>query len=197
MYNITLIKGDGIGPEIADSVIKILNASGIKINWDEQIAGQKAIDLKGKVLTDELLNSIKKNKIALKAPITTPIGKGFKSANVQLRQHFNLFANVRPSYNLPNIKTPFNNVNLVIIRENTQDIYAGIEEKIDENTIHGIKLITKDACKNICNFAFEYALKNKRKEVGVIFQNLQTACFSILLEKFQKNIQTSKQEKYL
>ncbi|MBR1617958.1 NAD-dependent isocitrate dehydrogenase, partial [bacterium] len=162
-----MIKGDGIGPEIADSVIKILNASGIKINWDEQIAGQKAIDLKGKVLTDELLNSIKKNKIALKAPITTPIGKGFKSANVQLRQHFNLFANVRPSYNLPNIKTPFNNVNLVIIRENTQDIYAGIEEKIDENTIHGIKLITKDACKNICNFAFEYALKNKRKEVGV------------------------------
>ena len=114
------------------------------------------------VLPQETLESIKKNKIALKAPITTPIGTGFKSVNVQLRQHFNLFANVRPSKNLPSIQTPFNNVNLVIIRENTEDIYAGIEHKVDEETIHGIKLITKKGCDRICDFAFKYAISSKQ-----------------------------------
>lgn len=168
MYNITLLKGDGIGPEITESVIQILNKSGVKINWDVCLAGQEAFSKTGSVLPIETIKSIEKNKIALKAPITTPIGHGFSSVNVQLRKHFDLYANVRPSKNLPNIKTPFDDVDLVVIRENTEDIYAGIENKIDENTIHGVKLITKKACDRISDFAFQYALKNNRKQVCVV-----------------------------
>lgn len=168
MYNITLIDGDGIGPEITQSVVDIIDASGIKINWDLQLAGARAYEKYQNVLPDETLNSIKKNQIALKAPITTPIGTGFKSVNVQLRRHFDLYANVRPSKNLPAIQTPFNDVDLVIIRENTEDIYAGLETQVDNNTVHGIKLITRQGCERICDFAFQYAVKNERKEVGVV-----------------------------
>ena len=167
-YNITLIDGDGIGPEITKSVVKIIEKANVNIEWDEHLAGIRAFDKFQSVLPDSTIESIEKNKIALKAPITTPIGKGFASVNVQLRRHFDLYANVRPSKNLPNIKTPFENVDLVIIRENTEDIYAGIENKIDENTIHGIKLITRQGCERISKFAFEYAIKNNRKEVGVV-----------------------------
>ena len=167
MYNITLIDGDGVGPEITNSVVEIIEASGLKINWDEQLAGQRAFDKYNSVLPDSTIKSIEKNKIALKAPVTTPIGYGFSSVNVQLRRHFDLYANVRPSKTIPSIKTPFNNVDLVIIRENTEDIYAGLENKINENTIHGIKLITKQASSRICDFAFEYAKKNNRKKVTV------------------------------
>lgn len=166
-YNITLLQGDGIGPEITDGVVDILKASGIDICWDKKDAGIVAFNKCGKVLPDDTIQSIEKNKIALKGPITTPVGYGFKSVNVQLRRHFNLFANVRPSKNIKNIVTPFNNVDLVIIRENTEDIYAGYENQIDENTIHGIKLITKQASERICDYAFQYALKNNRKKVTV------------------------------
>ncbi len=168
MYNITLIEGDGIGPEIVSSTVKILEASGVKINWERCLAGVKAREKTGKLLPDETLNSIKKNKVALKAPLLTPVGEGFKSINVTLRQYFNLYANVRPSKNLPSINTPFKNVDLVVIRENTEDIYAGLEKEIDKDTIHGIKLITRRASENICNYAFNYALKNKRQEVAVV-----------------------------
>lgn len=168
LYNITLIDGDGIGPEITQSVVKIIDASGVKINWEKCLAGARAYEKFGNTLPDETINSIEKNKVALKAPITTPIGTGFKSVNVELRRHFDLYANVRPSKNLPAVKTPFSNVDLVIIRENTEDIYAGLEDKIDENTIHGIKLITRQGCDRICDFAFQYAIKNNRKQVGVV-----------------------------
>lgn len=167
IHNITLLDGDGIGPEITKSVVEIIEAAGVKINWERRLAGILALEKEGCVLPDSTLKSIENNKIALKAPITTPIGKGFASCNVQLRRHFNLFANVRPSKVLSGVKTPFNNVDLVIIRENTEDIYAGLEEKIDENTIHGIKLITREASNRICDFAFQYALKNNRKKVTV------------------------------
>lgn len=168
IHNITLIDGDGIGPEITQNVVDIIEAAGVKINWDKKLAGERAFEKYGNTLPEDTLNSIKENKIALKAPITTPIGKGFKSVNVGLRQYFNLYANVRPSKNLPSVITPFKDVDLVIIRENTQDIYAGLEEKIDEDTIHGIKLITRQGCNRICDFAFKYAIKNNRKEVGVV-----------------------------
>lgn len=168
IYNITLIDGDGIGPEITKSVVDIIDAAGVKINWDEHLAGARAYEKYENVLPDDTLNSIENNRIALKAPITTPIGTGFKSVNVQLRRYFDLYANVRPSKNLPAIKTPFSDVDLVIIRENTEDIYAGLENKIDEDTIHGIKLITRQGCERICDFAFQYAIKNNRKEVGVV-----------------------------
>ena len=167
MYNITLIDGDGIGPEITKSVIDIIEAANVKINWDKQLVGIRAFEKEGEVIPKSALKSIEKNKIVLKAPVTTPIGEGFASVNVQLRRHFDLYANVRPSKNLPSINTPFNDVDLVIIRENTEDIYSGLEEKIDENTIHGIKLITKQGSERICDFAFQYAIKNNRKEVCV------------------------------
>ena len=167
MYNITLIDGDGIGPEITKSVIDIIEAANVKINWDKQLVGIRAFEKEGEVIPKSALKSIEKNKIVLKAPVTTPIGEGFASVNVQLRRHFDLYANVRPSKNLPSVNTPFNDVDLVIIRENTEDIYAGLEEKIDENTIHGIKLITKQGSERICDFAFQYAIKNNRKEVCV------------------------------
>lgn len=168
LYNVTLIDGDGIGPEITQSVVKIIEATGVKINWDKQLAGARAYEKYGKTLPDETINSIEKNKIALKAPITTPIGTGFKSVNVALRQHFDLYANVRPSKNLPAVKTPFGDVDLVIIRENTEDIYAGLETQVDKDTIHGIKLITRKGCERICEFAFQYAINNNRSEVGVV-----------------------------
>ena len=143
MHNITLIEGDGIGPEIADAVIKIIDAAGVKINWDRQTAGLDVIEKEGVPLPNRVIESIKKNKVALKAPVTTPIGKGFRSVNVQLRRELDLYANVRPCKNIEGIKTPFDNVDLVVIRENTEDLYAGIERKVDDDTAEGIKLIDR------------------------------------------------------
>jgi isocitrate dehydrogenase (NAD+) len=163
-----LIPGDGIGPEISDAVVKILDASGLEINWDVQAAGTNVIEKEGTPLPQRVIDSIKKNKVALKAPVETPIGKGFRSINVALRRVLDLYANLRPCKNIEGIKTPFNNVNLVVVRENTEDLYCGIEEKIDENTVHGIKIITRKASERIVKWAFEYAIKNNRKKVTAV-----------------------------
>ncbi len=168
MRNITLIKGDGIGPEITESVVKIIEASGVKINWDIQTAGADIIEKEGTPLPQRVIDSVKANKIALKSPVTTPIGKGFRSVNVQLRKELDLYANLRPCYNLPNIKTRYDNVDIVVVRENTEDLYAGIERQVDENTAESIKIITKNASERIAKFAFDYAVKNNRKEVCVV-----------------------------
>jgi len=168
MKKITLLKGDGIGPEISDSVLKIIDAQGVKIDWDEQLAGQKAIDKYGVTLPESTLNSVINNKIALKAPVTTPIGKGFRSVNVELRKKLDLYANLRCCYNIPAIKTSFDNVDIVVVRENTEDLYAGIERQPDENSAESIKIITKDASLRISEFAFNYAVENNRKEVCVV-----------------------------
>jgi isocitrate dehydrogenase (NAD+) len=168
MHNITLIEGDGIGPEIADAVIKIIDAAGVKINWDRQTAGLDVIEKEGVPLPNRVIESIKKNKVALKAPVTTPIGKGFRSVNVQLRRELDLYANVRPCKNIEGIKTPFDNVDLVVIRENTEDLYAGIERKVDDDTAEGIKLITRKASTRIVKYAFEYAEKMGRKTVWAV-----------------------------
>lgn len=165
MKTVTLIKGDGIGPEISDAVMRIIEASGLEINWDIQSAGVDVIQEEGTPLPARVLESIKINQVALKAPITTPIGMGYRSVNVQLRKALDLYANVRPCKNLPNIKTRYDNVDLVIIRENTEDLYAGIEHRIDDNTAESIKIITKKASERICRYAFEYAVEHKRKEV--------------------------------
>lgn len=194
MYDITLIDGDGIGPEITQAVVEIIDAAGVKINWDKQLAGARAYEKYQDTIPESTIKSIEKNKICLKAPITTPIGTGFKSVNVGLRRHFDLYANVRPSKNLPNVKTPFSDVDLVIIRENTEDIYAGIEHKIDDETIHGVKLITKKGCERICDFAFQYAIKNNRKKVGVVTKaNISKLADGMFLNTFReiaKNYQT-------
>jgi len=187
IYDITLIDGDGIGPEITQAVVEIIDAVGVKINWDKQLAGARAYERYQDTIPEVTIKSIEKNKICLKAPITTPIGTGFKSVNVGLRRHFDLYANVRPSKNLPNVKTPFSNVDLVIIRENTEDIYAGIEHKIDDETIHGIKLITKKGCERICDFAFQYAIKNNRTKVGVVTKaNISKLADGMFLNTFRE-----------
>lgn len=187
MRTITLINGDGIGPEISNSVVEIIKASGIKINWDIQTAGTDVIEKEGTPLPNRVLESIKTNKIALKAPVTTPIGKGFRSVNVQLRKELDLYANLRPCKNLPNIKTRFENVDLVIVRENTEDLYAGIEEKINDDTMHSIKVITRKASERICRFAFDYAVKNGRKEVACVTKaNIMKLSDGLFLECYRE-----------
>lgn len=168
MRTVTLIPGDGIGPEITDSVVKILKSAGAEIEWDVQTAGADVVEAEGKPLPDRVIESIKRNKVALKAPVTTPIGKGFRSVNVRLRKELDLYANLRPCKNIDGIKTRFDNVNLVIVRENTEDLYAGIERKIDDDKYEAIKVITRNASMRINEFAFEYAIKNNRKEVTAV-----------------------------
>lgn len=167
MKTITLINGDGIGPEITEAVVKILKASGAKINWDLQTAGADVIEDEGTPLPPRVLESIKVNKVALKAPVTTPIGSGFRSVNVQLRRALDLYANVRPCKNIPGVKAKYENVDLVIIRENTEGLYSGLEHMIDKNTAETIKLITRKASDRICRYAFDFAVKHKRKQVCV------------------------------
>ncbi len=168
MQIVTLIPGDGIGPEITDSVVKILKAADAQIEWDIQTAGADVAEVEGTALPQRVIDSIKKNKIALKAPVTTPIGKGFRSVNVALRKELDLYANLRPCKNIEGIKTRFDNVDLVIVRENTEDLYAGIERQIDDDTAESIKIITRKASERIAKFAFDYAVKNKRKTVTAV-----------------------------
>ncbi len=168
MKRVTLIKGDGIGPEISDAVVKIIEAAGAKIDWDVQTAGSDVIEAEGVPLPQRVLDSVKENGVALKSPVTTPIGKGFRSVNVQLRKELDLYANLRPCYNLPNVKTRYENVDIVVVRENTEDLYAGIERQVDIDTAESIKIITRKASLRIAEFAFDYAIKNNRKEVAVV-----------------------------
>jgi isocitrate dehydrogenase (NAD+) len=168
MQTITLIPGDGIGPEITNSVTEILKAAGAQIEWEIQTAGADVAEVEGSPLPDRVIESIKKNKVALKAPVTTPIGKGFRSVNVALRKELDLYANLRPCKNIDGIKTRFDNVDLIIVRENTEDLYAGIERQIDENSAESIKIITKEASLRIAKFAFDYAVKNNRKMVTAV-----------------------------
>ena len=138
-------------------------------------------------MPDRVLESIKRNKIALKAPVTTPIGKGFKSVNVQLRKALDLYVNLRPCKNLPNVKTKFSNVDIVVVRENTEDLYAGIERKVNEDTAESIKVITRKASERICKFAFDYAHKNKRKEVCVVTKaNIMKLSDGLFLDCYRK-----------
>lgn len=168
MRQVTLIRGDGIGPEISDAVLKIIASAGVEINWDIQTAGADVIKTEGVPLPQRVLDSVKRTGVALKSPVTTPIGKGFRSVNVQLRKELDLYANLRPCYNLPNVKTRFDGVDIVVVRENTEDLYAGIERQVDEDTAESIKIITRKASLRIAQFAFDYAVKNNRKEVCVV-----------------------------
>lgn len=168
MKTITLIPGDGIGPEITDSVVKIIKACSLDINWDIQNAGANVLEKEGTPLPQRVIDSIRENKVALKAPVTTQIGKGFRSINVALRKELDLYANLRPSKNLPGVKTRFDNVDIIVVRENTEDLYAGIERQIDNDTAESIKVITRGASTRIAEFALNYAIKHGRKEVCAV-----------------------------
>ena len=186
-HTITLIPGDGIGPEVANATRRVLEASGVKIDWEIQEAGAAIAEKRGTTLPDEVLTSIRKNKVALKGPIGTPIGKGFRSVNVTLRQALDLYANVRPVRSLPGIEPRFEGTDIVIVRENTEDLYAGLELMIMPGVAQSIKLITEKACTRICEYAFDYAVKMQRKRVSVVHKaNIMKLSDGLLLECFRK-----------
>ncbi|MDZ7758176.1 isocitrate/isopropylmalate dehydrogenase family protein [Rhodohalobacter sp.] len=170
MHNIVLIPGDGIGKEITKSVTKILETAGAKINWIECKAGEGANDELGTPLPQETIDAIKEHRIALKGPLTTPVGAGFRSINVALRQQFNLYSNIRPARSLPNIHSPFQEVDLVLFRENTQGLYIGKEHWVDEEETHAesIAVVTREASEKIITAAFEYAKNRGRKKVTLV-----------------------------
>mgnify|MGYP005842022527 CR=1 FL=1 len=165
---ITLLSGDGIGPEITVAVKKIIAASGVQITWEEHLAGTLAVEQFGDPLPQIVLDSILKNKVALKGPLTTEVGKGFKSVNVQLRKTLNLYANLRPVKSIPGTRARYTNVDIIVVRENTESLYAGIENEIAPGVIQASKVITRDASTRIAKFAFEYARSHKRKKVSAI-----------------------------
>jgi isocitrate dehydrogenase (NAD+) len=167
-HTITLIPGDGIGPEVTDAVVRILEATGVKFTWERFAAGAGAFEAHGEYIPKELYEAIARNRVALKGPVTTPIGGGFASINVKLRQTFELFANFRPIKNLPGLKTNYPDVDLIIIRENTEGLYVGLEHEVVPGVIESIKVMTEKGCTRIAKFAFEYANKHGRKKIHAI-----------------------------
>ncbi len=167
-HRITLIAGDGIGPEITDAVVKIVETAGLDVEWEPHLAGASAIDKHGSTLPEELLESILRNKVALKGPLTTPVGGGFTSVNVGLRKALELFANLRPVWNIPGVPARYQNVDLVIVRENTEDLYSGLEHEVVPGVIESLKIITFEASTRIAQFAFNYARRHGRKRVTAV-----------------------------
>ena len=167
-HTITLIPGDGIGPEVTDAVIRILDVAGVSIEWDQHEAGVLAVERTGQTLPLELIDSIRRNKVALKGPVTTPIGEGFTSVNVGLRKALDLYANLRPVWSLPGVPARFDHVDLVIVRENTEDLYAGLEHQVVPGVVESLKIITERASTRIARFAFDYARTHCRTRVTAI-----------------------------
>lgn len=168
MKTITVFKGDGIGPEITDAVIRVLNAAGAQLEYEIFNVGAAEYEAHGALIPQAAFDSVERNKVFLKSPITTPLGKGFRSLNVALRKKYDLYANIRPAKSNHAIKTPFEDVDIVIFRENTEDLYVGVEEMIDENTVHATKIITRRASERIIRDAFEYAKAHGRKKVTCV-----------------------------
>jgi len=169
-YQITLLPGDGIGPEVADATVRALAATGVAIDWDRQELSAAIIEEAGTSLPPHVLESLERTRIGLKGPVTTPIAGGFKSVNVTLRKRLDLFANVRPVFTLPGLKTRFQDVNIdmVIFRENTEDLYSGLEHEVVKDVVESLKIITRYASIRIARYAFEYARKNHRKKITAV-----------------------------
>lgn len=165
---VTMIPGDGIGKEISKSTMDVINATGVDLEWDIVEAGEAVYQKTGELIPETVFKSLEKNRIGIKGPMTTPIGKGFRSANVALRKKYDLYSNIRPIQTLGKIDSLFEDLDLVLFRENTEDLYAGIEKKISEDEMHSIKIITREGSKRIIRRAFEFAEKNKREHVTVV-----------------------------
>lgn len=182
-HNVTLIPGDGIGPEISEAAKRVIDATGVDIRWEVVEAGEAVIERYGTPLPEYVLESVKRNKVALKGPLTTPVGKGFRSVNVTLRQELNLFANVRPARTLPGITTRYDNIDLIVVRENTEDLYAGIEHRVGRDAAESIKIITREASERIARYAFELAVKQNRKKVTAVHKaNIMKLSDGLFLE---------------
>jgi isocitrate dehydrogenase (NAD+) len=182
-YAVTLIPGDGIGPELAEATRGVLESTGIGFDWDVQEAGEATIAAEGTPLPDRVIESIRRNGIAIKGPITTPVGSGFRSVNVGLRQALELYANVRPARTMKGVETRYDNVDLIIVRENTEDLYAGIEHRVGPDAAESIKIITRAASQRIARYAFEYAVKNGRRKVTAVHKaNIMKLSDGLFLE---------------
>ena len=167
-YDVTLIPGDGIGPEITVQTVKVLEATGLRFNWDEELAGVAAVEATGTPLPDATVESIRKNALALKGPLTTPVGGGFTSVNVGLRKALELFANLRPVWNIAGVPSRYQGVDLVIVRENTEDLYSGLEHEVVPGVVESLKIITSDASTRIAEFAFQYAKRHGRTRITAV-----------------------------
>jgi isocitrate dehydrogenase (NAD+) len=182
-HRVTLIPGDGIGPELAEATRRVLEATGIEFEWEYQEAGEAMIAEHGTPLPEAVLDSIRRNKVALKGPITTPVGGGFRSANVTLRQALGLYANLRPARSIKGLKTRYDDVDLVIVRENTEDLYGGIEHMVGPDAAESIKIITRAASERIARYAFDYAVANGRRKVTAVHKaNIMKMSDGLFLE---------------
>src|SRR6476619_2052387 len=180
---VTLIPGDGIGPAVTEAVVRIVKASGVSIEWEHQLAGVFALERLGQTLPVQLVDLVRRNRVALKGPVTTPIGAGFTSVNVGLRKALDLFANLRPVWNLPGIRGRFEGVDLVIVRENTEDLYAGLEHTVVPGVVESLKIITERASTRIAQFAFAHARRHGRKRVTAIHKaNIMKLSDGLFLE---------------
>jgi isocitrate dehydrogenase (NAD+) len=186
-HTITLIPGDGIGPEVTNAVVAILETAGLDVEWEPQVAGLLAVDQCGDPLPAALLDSILRNKVALKGPVTTPVGGGFTSVNVGLRKALGMYANLRPVWNIPSVPSRYSGVDLVIVRENTEDLYSGLEHEVVPGVVESLKIITEEASERIATFAFEYARKHGRKRITAIHKaNIMKMGDGLFLRSVQK-----------
>lgn len=186
-HKVTLIPGDGIGPEITAATCKIIDATGVDIDWEVVEAGAAVVEQHGTPLPPYVIDSIRKNKVALKGPVTTPVGGGFRSVNVTLRKELNLFANLRPVKTLPGINSRYENIDLVVVRENTEDLYVGIEHMVGDNAAESIKIITREASERIVQFAFDYAVKNNRQKLTAVHKaNIMKLSDGLFLQAARK-----------
>lgn len=185
-HRITLLPGDGIGPEVTASVVAILECADVDIEWERYFVGSEAISRFGDPLPQEVLDSILRNKVALKGPVTTPVGSGFTSINVRLRKTLDLYANLRPVRSLPNIRTRFDNIDLVVVRENTEDLYSGLEHEVVPGVVESLKIITERASTRIARFAFEYARFHGRRKVTAVHKaNIMKLSDGLFLQCFR------------
>jgi isocitrate dehydrogenase (NAD+) len=182
-HRVTLIPGDGIGPELAEATRRVLDASGVAFEWEVVDAGEAVMAEHGTPLPEGVLESIRRNRVAIKGPITTPVGEGFRSVNVTLRQVLGLYANLRPARSMKGIESRYENVDLVIVRENTEDLYAGIEHMVGRDAAESIKIITREASERIARYAFEYAVANGRRKVTAVHKaNIMKLSDGLFLE---------------
>jgi isocitrate dehydrogenase (NAD+) len=185
-HRITLLPGDGIGPEVTASVVSIIECAGVDVEWEKYFVGSEAISRFGDPLPPEVLESILRNKVALKGPVTTPIGTGFASINVRLRKALDLYANLRPVKSMPNIITRFENIDLIVVRENTEDLYSGLEHEVVPGVVESLKIITERASTRIARFAFEYARTHARKRVTAVHKaNIMKMSDGLFLQCFR------------
>ena len=196
-YTITLVPGDGIGPEVMAAAVRVLSATGIGFHWETEIAGASAIGEHGTALPPRVLASILKNKVALKGPTETPVGTGHRSVNVELRKQLDLYANLRPVKTLPGVKSRYEGVDLIVVRENTEDLYSGLEHVVVPGVVESIKIITEKASTRIARFAFEHARSHRRKRVSAVHKaNIMKLSDGLFLDCCRKVAQDFPEVKY-